>query len=627
MSRFRLLALLTALSCGNAAQAVELFAPGEESDPRLRSIAYLAGTQRNFSALSELLQMNPGGDYSKMPLDYQWLLAQAYLNFGMESKAEQVYRNIAQSPTDTATDADLMLRTRLRIAEFEYQRGYYAQARNSLYLMRENLPKKQIEPWQDLLSRVLMAEGRFNEALEVLTAPDNASRQSEYTRYNFAVALINTGETKKGRDVLDRVGRLRPVDLETLALRDRANLSLGWHFLKDNLAGSAKQVFYRVRGTGPYSNRALLGLGWAELDPKSSTSTRDIPEDLTPFSTFATIGGVLRPGFLNRESLESNIGQYKLDRISPEEEEALRRAMVAWVELIARDPLDPAVQEAWLAIPYSLDRLRAHAGALKFYEKAVEQLENNRQRLDVALASIKRGVMVETLVRRDIDAESGWDWKLKDLPDTPETYYLQNLLAEHRFQEALKNYRDVRLLGRSLDNWKTRLTTAEITHAARGQEQEPTEVLFKRAKQDWVEPWKDISITLREEQALSASGGATEAPLEAQATRPIALLLAHAPDRFNGAPERIAELKSRIANLRTLTATAGGQQAKLLERIATQELQGQKKVVEKYLIEARFALARLYDRELNKAAPEPVVEEERGSLLQRFLRVFGGGKK
>ena len=610
------------LAFSGSASAIELFVPGAESDPRLRSAAYLANTNRSYSALTELLQMNPGGDFTRMPADYQWLLAQTYLNFGMKFKSEEIYRSIAA----TAADRDLMTRTRLRLAEFEYERGYYDEARTTLYGMRERLPAELIEDWQDLLARVLMAGGRYAEALEILTDLRNGDRQSPYTRYNLGVALVNTGDLAKGRDVLDRVGRMRVTDIETMAFRDRVNMSLGWHFLKANFAGNAKQAFYRVRGTGPFSNRSLLGLGWAELSPESRLSGRDIPEDLTPFSTFATIGGVLRPGFLNRDVLDKEQKSYRIGRISPEEQEALRRAMVAWVELISRDPLDPAVQEAWLAIPYALDRLGAHREALQYYEKAVAQLEDTRRRLDLAKASIKRGVMVETLVRRDIDSEAGWGWKLKDLPDTPETYYLQTLLAEHRFQEALKNYRDVRLLGRSLDGWKIRLEQLEQTHQARTLSEEPPTLLFRRAKQDWVEPWKKISIKLREESTLSPPGS-TEAPFEAPPAPPSTLQLAEAPERFNGHAERITDLRARIANLRELTAVAGAEQARLLQNMADKELDGQRKAVDKYLIEARFALARLYDRELRSApgpAPAPV---EGPGMLQRFLNIFGRDEK
>ena len=47
----------------------------------------------------------------------------------------------------------------------------------------------------------------------------------------------------------------------------------------------------------------------------------------------------------------------------------------------------------------------------------------------------------------------GWFWKLDQLPDTPESHYLAHLMAGHDFQEALKNYRDLRFVSARLDQW------------------------------------------------------------------------------------------------------------------------------------------------------------------------------
>ena len=51
----------------------------------------------------------------------------------------------------------------------------------------------------------------------------------------------------------------------------------------------------------------------------------------------------------------------------------------------------------------------------------------------------------------------------------------------------------------------------------------------------------------------------------------------------------------RILDHRQL-AVAGDEQSKLLQDMALVNLDGQKQQIERYLIEARFALARLYDR-------------------------------
>ena len=88
------------------------------------------------------------------------------------------------------------------------------------------------------------------------------------------------------------------------ALKLGANLALGYALLQDGQSQAAKGPLQRVRLTGPFSNKALLGTGWADA-----------------------------------------------------EVENYRRALVPWMELRGRDLLDPAVQESMLAIPYAMSQL------------------------------------------------------------------------------------------------------------------------------------------------------------------------------------------------------------------------------------------------------------------------------
>jgi hypothetical protein len=46
--------------------------------------------------------------------------------------------------------------------------------------------------------------------------------------------------------------------------------------------------------------------------------------------------------------------------------------------------------------------------------------------------------------------DRNWVVKLRSLPDSPETYYLMELMASHQFQTALKNYLDLEELGKKL---------------------------------------------------------------------------------------------------------------------------------------------------------------------------------
>jgi len=586
-------ALLAPLS---AARATETFVPGSAADPAVRNAMFLDADGRYLSALVELLSGSRGKDPARMPADFQWRLAESYLSFGMRDEAEAIYRSLAS----TSPDGLLLNRARLRLAEFDYQRGYNAEARATLLRMQEKLPKPLTEDWQDLYARVLMAEQRYSEAAAMLMAQDNARKLSEYTRYNLGIALINDGRAQQGATILDKVGRLRPETAEDLALRDRANLTLGWYFLQNKQGGTAKPIFSRIRVEGPFSNRALLGLGWAELAPTGEKMRRaevgDQTKEENPFSNFSTLGVLLRPGFMEDDIFKrAGLRSFRLSKAQEQEEEALRKALVPWVELISRDPMDPAVQEAWLAIPFTLDRLGAHTQALKFYERAIEELEKGRKRMDIAMDSIKGGRMVETIVRRDIDAEAGWEWKLKDLPDAPETYFLQSLLAEHRFQESLKNYRDMRMLTRHVDAWRSRLDAADSAWTS--VEREPAVIpdLIARARQD-QDKAPELKLQLRAEQRLSAPG-AYSAPMPKAPPPAAPLAVAPMPQGgFSGPYERSQSLKQRIGNLRTVAGQLSDQQGQLLTEIAVKELQGQQRQIEKYLVEARFALARLYDR-------------------------------
>lgn len=591
--------LAAALTLASAAAgAAEVYVPGTIADPRLRAAEYLDQNDRHFSAIVELLLIAGTNDPLRMPAELQSRLAANYLSFGMRDRAEALYRHLATTAADPL-DAG---RAQLRVAEFEYQRGYTAEARATLARMRATLPDELQLDWQDLMARVLMSDTRYGEAAEILGEGTKSREQSPFSQYNLGVALINDGRAPQGQTILDRVGRLVPKNAEELALRDRANLSLGWHFLQAKQGGTALPIFSRVRVEGPFSNRALLGLGWSELAPQGvriqKAQVGDENLDATPFTTFSTLGVLLRPGFSEEDIFKrASLRAFRLTRASKDDEENLKRALVPWVELISRDPMDAAVQEAWLAIPFTLDRLGAYTQALQYYERAIDVLEAARGRMDAAMVSIRQGRMVETIVRREIDSEAGWNWQLLDLPDAPETYFLQSLIAEHRFQEALKNYRDVRMMMRAMESWSQRLAAVEVSYGSSERPAAKPYDQVRRARTAWSAPWAGMPIRLRLDAQLSAPGtyGASAPPLAVALPR---LKLSVPAARFSGPIERARATQKRIAALRTQLATVAAEQAKLLQDIAVTELEGQKRQIDGYLVEARFALARLYDRQL-----------------------------
>ncbi len=208
---------------------------------------------------------------------------------------------------------------------------------------------------------------------------------------------------------------------EALAVRDKANAALGYQLLASGQPSQADAAFRRVRSPGPYSETALLGLGWAQIgnaDTQADAGTQDT--------------------------------------------DALRRALVPWTELIGRDPTQAAVQESMLAVPYALERLGAHRQAQQRTQYAIDQLESLRGHLQSAQQHVASGAMLRWLVERERDTGDGWDawyaalpeprWWLTAPPAAPAHFYIERLLEDANFLQQLDNCHRLYQLRRTLRN-------------------------------------------------------------------------------------------------------------------------------------------------------------------------------
>src|SRR6185312_12982094 len=88
------------------------------------------------------------------------------------------------------------------------------------------------------------------------------------------------------------------------------------------------------------------------------------------------------------------------------------------------------------------------------YANALESFDHEIHRLDDSLTSIREGKFLKVLVREEVRQDKDWVVRLRSLPESPETYYLMELLASHDFQSALQNYLDLEDLRQRLDTWQ-----------------------------------------------------------------------------------------------------------------------------------------------------------------------------
>lgn len=297
-------------------------------------------------------------------------------------------------------------------------------------------------------ARALLALGRARDAAQVLQnaqfdpllligAPLDERIEAGVLQYNLAIALLRSGDVLRGRALLDRLGTGRDIDDALLALRDRANLALAAYFLDEAQGATARALFERVTLEGPYSSRALLGLGWAALAVQGR-GQRGVASDLgeareTPRFVLRAMQRrrLIDCTTFNRRALaptELCMDPRHISRapVPTEPEGLLLEAVAVWSELADRDPRDPAVREAWAALGHASARAGQRAEAIDHYEAAAARLE-------AALADNAAARM-----RLDPDAiRAAADAVLAGLPLAPGAHLPASAIADYELRLGL----------------------------------------------------------------------------------------------------------------------------------------------------------------------------------------------
>ena len=404
MNRF-LIILITLLFAAPALAAGPA-APKELKDLFIGEALYHAYQGEWFDAIARLdteLMLFYGLDEPELDSLYSHL-GQAEFDVGdfelayrMHQRAGRAIKSVIEGNVEQSVRNEALY----RLARIYFQKGQPLNAQQALDQIRGETPATLVDDLPFLRAQVLMANERFDAAVPLLEKLQGAKSLTGFTQYNLGIALIRDDKEEEGRVWLDRAGQIEGVDSTTAAMRDMANLALGEKLLYEKQYESAKLILDRVRLSGPFSSRALLGSGWADAD-------RD---------------------------------RFDL-------------AMVPWSILAEGEITDPSVQEGMLAVPYAYGRLGIYSNAALLYGKALENYSAEIEKLDASIKSIREGAFHAALVREELKQDSDWIVNLRELPEAPETYYLLDMKASNDFQEYLKNYLDLEELRRKLERWQ-----------------------------------------------------------------------------------------------------------------------------------------------------------------------------
>src|SRR6266571_105888 len=288
-----------------------------------------------------------------------------------------------------------------RLARLYFQKDQPVNALHALERIHGTIPATVRDDLEFLRGQIFMANGRLKEAARIFKDLQSAKSLEGFASYNLGIALLKEGKEQDGRESLDRTGQILSDTPATLAIKDKSNLVLGYKLLDEKSVENARLVLERVRLSGPFSNRALLGSGWADAS------------------------------------------QSRFDR-----------ALVPWSILAQREVTDPAVQEAMLAVPYAYGKLNVYGRAAVLYGNALDSFGKEVDKLGSSITSVREGKFLQALTREELKQDANWVVKLRSLPEAPESYYLLELMASHDFEEFLKNYLDLDELQKKLATWE-----------------------------------------------------------------------------------------------------------------------------------------------------------------------------
>lgn len=603
--------LLAGLSYGAIANAgVFDDKPIKVKDLQFGEVLYHFYQNQYFTAIVKLMA---GQKVDAMPHhadEVDALLAGFYLNYGLHQEAERELRRLAKK----GVPKEIRNRAWIKLGQARYKKGLYEDAIRALEEVERPVEPDVEDQIQLLMGNLLIAVGDYKRAIKLLRDFPHNSDNAVFAQYNLGIALYKDKQEILGAENLDMVGMTKPINKEVAAVKDKANVALGYALLMNDLAPKAKSYFQRVRIKGPYSNKALLGLGWANV------MQNDFEDALTP-----------------------------------------------WLELNTRATTDASVYESYLAIPFALEQLKENAEAMDKYQAAIDKLTGDVKHIEETIDKVKSGHLWDKILENVSSVSSG-EVDLKLIPEDIDKRYIASIISTHAFHQTVRNLQDLLYLKENLEYWSTAIPAynnmldlrrtayeqrlpellpddgvaklANLTDAADLYKEEMTRIerendlkaladdkerkmitqldhikTFLVTNKDKVSPEQAKNF---EEKYRMYAGllewdiGSTIMPRRWKIKRSIreldkaitlakkrATIMLHAkniaPKGFEGYELRINKSKRQIQTLAERVDKLYVDQRKTMEQLIIDELAGLQRQLEGYLDQARFALARMQD--------------------------------
>ena len=561
------------------------------------------------TALATLMAAQQRHRIAQQDDETEALRGRMLLDYGLHREAGEVLTHLAgRGLTPQARD-----QAWFNLAKLRYQRGQFALAEEALNRVQQPLPAPLEEDRGLLQAQLLMVRSDYRGAVRVLKAMVDKTPSARFARYNLGVAQIKAGDTADGSATLDALGNEAADTDEARALRDRTNVALGFAALTAQQPAAARRFLERVPLQGPESNKALLGYGWAALDqqapqsalvPWLALSKRDASDAAVLEAKVAVPYAYerLRANGKALQQYNEAIQSYEQERRSLDAATEFVRSGRLVQALLALNPRSEA-GEGWLMdalpeVPHTayLTGLLAQNAFQEAYKnlrdlrRLGQNLQARRDQADQLKEELvaRRQVLAKRWPRVNASANEAGMAALRQRIEVLEAEIAQSMsradgvaFADGRQREQLARVARVQAIVNKPGN------APEIVRARE-------RLRLVSGLLNWqLAQAQAASLSAAQQALASAKAELAQAQVRAAA---ITQTLRDEPQRLDRFGDRLQALTGQLDGAIPKVAALSAEQQTVMQEMALQELTRQKETLATYLVQARFAVAQLYDQ-------------------------------
>ncbi|MGH1470451.1 MAG: tetratricopeptide repeat protein [Cellvibrionaceae bacterium] len=363
-----------------------------------------------FEALSELMVAEERGGIQGHTDNPKLIEGGINLSFGMEQTAGDIFNELLASDANGEFTRPLEVRNAawFYLGKLRYLRGDWDGTEASFKNISGRFDKELVSELEALAINLAIRRNDLATAESELRKARNLDDWRHLIYFNMGNAYSRAQQYDKAIDYYDRLANLPISDLpslqeEQLVLYDKALTAAGYNYILQGEHRKAINRFKQVRLKSDFSNRALLGYGWAAAENNNH-----------------------------------------------------RLALRPWQELSKRSLTFPSVQEALIAVPYAYEKLKVPGQALIEYQNAEQAFENEIARIQVVMDEMNDVDLLTALKIKETDNKN---WFLLNEKNgvQPHIIYLTELFSLNQFQGSVQELRDLLHISERLNDWKDRL--------------------------------------------------------------------------------------------------------------------------------------------------------------------------